>query len=298
MEYAFEGDQLADDRRRRPSVFTGALVEGLATGDADRDQDGWVSLNELYDYVFDKVQEQNPHQTPSRQVELEGELYLARSRRRRIRPAPLPLDLQAALADPNMFTRLGAVSELRSRLISDDLPVAAGAYQALADLARNDSRTVAEPAAIAVSEAAVRPEEAELHFGRIEQGSAPPHRVIRLLGPPIARACAPRASDDWIRLTEAAGGFDISVSTDDAGIRRGTLDLKGPTGAAVVAIDVEVFSAGRAAENRGRREAQRAAEVRARREAQQAAERAREEDQQPQSPDRVRVSSAGGSPSA
>src|SRR5215831_5035590 len=143
MEYAFEGDQLADDRRRRPSVFTSALVEGLATGDADRDEDGWVSLNELYDYVFDRVREENPHQTPSRHVELEGELYVARSRRRRIRPAPIPPDLQAAMTDQNMFTRLGAVSELRSRLVSDNLPVAVGAYQALADLARNDSRTVA-----------------------------------------------------------------------------------------------------------------------------------------------------------
>ena len=267
MEFAFEGDQLGDDQHRRPSVFTSALVEGLATGDADRDEDGWVSLNELYDYVFDKVREQNPHQTPSRQVELEGELYLARSRRRRVRPAPLPPDLQAALGDPNMYTRLGAVSELRSRLVSDDLPVAAGAYQALADLARNDSRTVAEPAAAAASEAAVHPEEAELHFGRVEQGSAPPHRIVRLLGPPIARACAPRASDDWIRLTETDGRFDISVSTDDAGIRRGTLDLKGPTGEAVIAVDVEVLSAERAAE-----------------EAQQAAERAAEDRPQQRPP--------------
>ena len=113
MEYAFEGDRLADDQHRRPSVFTSALVEGLATGDADRDEDGWVSLDELYDYVFDKVQEQNPHQTPSRHFELEGELYLARSRRRRIRPAPIPPDLQAAITDPNMYTRRGAVSELQ-----------------------------------------------------------------------------------------------------------------------------------------------------------------------------------------
>ena len=49
MEYAFEGERLADDRHQRPSVFTSALVEGLATGDADRDEDGWVSLDELYE---------------------------------------------------------------------------------------------------------------------------------------------------------------------------------------------------------------------------------------------------------
>lgn len=82
MEYAFEGEQLAEDRRRRPSVFTNALVEGLATGDADRNQDGWVSLNELYDYVFDKLSEVNPHQTPSRNFEIQGEMYLARNPRR------------------------------------------------------------------------------------------------------------------------------------------------------------------------------------------------------------------------
>ena len=145
MEYAFEGDQLADDQHRRPSVFTTALVEGLATGDADRDEDGWVSLDELYDYVFDKVREQNPHQTPSRHVELEGELYLARSRRQRIRAVPIPPDLQTALTDPNMYTRLGAVSELRSRLASDNLPAAAGAYEALAELARTDIQLRRQP---------------------------------------------------------------------------------------------------------------------------------------------------------
>jgi hypothetical protein len=241
IEYAFEGDQLADDRRRRPSVFTSALVEGLATGEADRDEDGWVSLNELYDYVFDKVREQNPNQTPSRQVELEGELYLARSRRRRIRPAAIPPDLQAAVTDPNMYTRLGAVSELQSRLASDNLPVAAGAYEALTDLARTDIRYVADPAAAVLSLAALHPEETELHFGERRQGSAPPHRTVRLLGPPIARACVPRASHDWIRVDEIAEGFDISVDTATAGVLRGTVDLKGPTGEVVIAIDVELL---------------------------------------------------------
>lgn len=240
MEYAFEGDQLADDQHRRPSVFTSALVEGLSTGDADRDEDGWVSLDELYDYVFDKVQEQNPHQTPSRHFELEGELYVARSRRRRIRPAPIPPDLEAAITDQNMFTRRGAVSELQSRLASEELPVAAGAYEALAELAHNDIRYVADPAAAALSQAAVRPEETELHFGERQQGSAPPHRLVRLLGPPVARVCAPCASHDWIGVNETTEGFDISVDTTRTGTLRGSVDLKGPTGTAVIAVDVEL----------------------------------------------------------
>jgi Caspase domain len=242
MEYAFEGNQLADDQHRRPSVFTSALVQGLATGDADRDEDGLVSLNELYDYVFDMVREQNPHQTPSRQVELEGELYLARSQRRRIRPVPLPPDLQAAITDQNMFTRLGAVHELRSRLASEDLPVAAGAYEALTEVARTDIQSVANPAADALSQVAVRPEEAEVHFGKRQQGSEAPHHLVRLLGFPIARACVPRASHDWIRVIKTTEGFDISVDTIGTGTLRGSVDLKGPTGTAVIAIDVELLS--------------------------------------------------------
>jgi hypothetical protein len=242
MEYAFEGDRLADDLHRRPSVFTGALVEGLATGDADRDEDGWISLNELYDYVFDKVLEQNPHQTPSRQVEMEGELYLARSQRRRIRPAPIPPDLQAAITDPNMYTRRGAVSELQTRLASADLPVAVGAYDALTGLARTDVQYVAEPAATALGQAAVRPEETELHFGRVERGSASPHRTVRLLGPPIARACVPRPSLGWIRVDETADGLNISIDTAGNGLLRGSIDLKGPAGEAAIAIDVDLVS--------------------------------------------------------
>jgi hypothetical protein len=140
-----------------------------------------------------------------------------------------------------MYTRLGAVSELLPRLASENLPVAAGAYEALADLARTDIRAVAEPAAAALSQAALHPEETELHFGEHRQGSTPPHRTVRLLGPPIARACTPRASDDWIRVNEVAEGFDISVDTASTGCLRGTLDLKGPTGEAVIAIDVELL---------------------------------------------------------
>ena len=241
MQYAFEGDRLADDQHGRPSVFTSALVEGLSTGDADRDQDGWVSLDELYNYVFNKVQEQNPHQTPSRHFELEGELYVARSRRRRIRPAPIPPDLEAAITNQNMFTRRGAVSELQSRLASEELHVAAGAYEALAELAHNDIRYVADPAAAALSQAAIRPEETELHFGERQQGSAPPHRLVRLLGPPIARVCAPCPSHDWIGVNETTEGFDISVDTTRTGTLRGSVDLKGPTGTAVIAVDVELL---------------------------------------------------------
>lgn len=242
MEYAFEGEQLADDHGPRPSVFTQALVDGLATGDADRDEDGWISLNELYDYVFDKVREQNPHQTPSRDVEMQGELYLARSRRKRIRAAPLPPDLEAARRDQNMYTRRGAVNELRSRLLGDNLPAAAGAWEALTELT-NDIEYVADEARAALREAAVQTAESELYFGRLVQGSPPPHRTVHLLGPPIARACRPDTSHAWTHVRETADGFDISVDTFQVAPLEGRLLIKGPTGKVTVAIHAEVLPA-------------------------------------------------------
>ena len=241
MEFAFEGNQLGDDQHRRPSVFTSALVKGLATGDADRDEDGWISLDDLYEYVFDKVREQNPHQTPSRQVDLEGELYLARSRRRRIRPLPLPPDLAAALANPNMYTRLGAVSELQARVASDNLPVAAGAYEALAELGRTDIRFIAEPAAAALQGATPCSEETQLDFGQVEQGSASPHHTVRLAGLPIARACVPHPSEDWIHADATADGIDIWADTSGTGSLDGTLDLKGPTGETTITIHIDLL---------------------------------------------------------
>jgi hypothetical protein len=241
MEYAFEGDRLADDHSRRPSVFTSALVEGLATGDADRDEDGWVSLNELYDYVFDRVREETPNQTPSRDIEMQGELYLARSRRRRIHPLPIPADLQAAMTDPNMFTRIGAVSELRTRLASDNLPAAVGAHNALAEIARTDIQYVAEAADAALREVAIQPEEHELHFGQVAEDSSPSPRTIHLLGPPLARTCAFQASDNWIRVQETSEGLDVSVDTSTAGRLHGDIALTGPTGEAVITVDVEVM---------------------------------------------------------
>ena len=240
IEYAFEGDQLADDHDPRPSVFTAALVEGLATGNADRDEDGWVSLNELYDYVFDRVREQNPHQTPSRDVEMQGELYLARSRRRRIRPLAAPPDLQAAMADSNMFTRLGAASELRSRLTGDNLAAAVGAYAALTEMASTDIRYVAEAAEAALREVAVQPDEQDLQFGQVRQDASPVHRTVRLLGPPIARACTFEPSDRWIRIEETPDGLDVSVDTSRTGDMHGHITVKGPTGEAVIPVHVDV----------------------------------------------------------
>jgi hypothetical protein len=83
-EYAFEPrtDGRVSERvltRAAPSVFTDAVVAGLRSGHADRDGDGWVTVQELYDYVHDCVRERAPHQTPQIHGRIEGRFAIARN---------------------------------------------------------------------------------------------------------------------------------------------------------------------------------------------------------------------------
>ncbi|MEI2579143.1 caspase, EACC1-associated type [Scytonema sp. PRP1] len=57
-QYSFE-QQGADI-----STYTRYIVEGLETGAADRDQDGWISVDELHEYAKQKVQEVAPAMKP------------------------------------------------------------------------------------------------------------------------------------------------------------------------------------------------------------------------------------------
>ena len=107
-EYAFEDGGLTR-AEGRPSVFTSALVTGLATGDADLDGDGEISIDELYDYTFRQVRRRTPDQTPTRSsLEVEGSLIIARS----VRPAKLPDAVLDDVASDRQSLRLDGVGAL------------------------------------------------------------------------------------------------------------------------------------------------------------------------------------------
>ena len=153
MEYSFEGDQLAG--QGKPSVFTSALVEGLATGEADRDRDGFVSVDELYDFAFDRVRNVTPSQTPGKWVfDVQGDFYIARSNRPP-EPADVLADLRGAVSSPFTNVRLGAVEELAALLDDEDSDRAAAARTALEDMAEHDTQRVVRGSA----ERACRPVE-------------------------------------------------------------------------------------------------------------------------------------------
>jgi hypothetical protein len=69
------------------SLFTQALVEGIRTGNADKDQDGMVTLDELYEYVRDQVREARRDQSPEVSLyNVQGNFVIAMNPRRRRRP--------------------------------------------------------------------------------------------------------------------------------------------------------------------------------------------------------------------
>ncbi|MFK4869453.1 caspase family protein [Streptomyces sp. CSMPJR101] len=246
MEYAVEGGDLTEDTAPRPSVFTGAVVQGLDTGEADLDADGEISLDDLYDYVYDRVRGQNPHQTPGKTVEMQGELHLAHSRRRRgveIAPEPIPASWRTALHSKNHFTRLGAVAELRYRLQSETLPVAEGARQALLDVAHNDMRQVADTASAHLREIRLQPSTGRLDFGRLLRDAPVPHKTLTLGGLPLARAFVAQPTEPWLRLTETDDGLDITVDPAAEGRLSADILLKGVADETVVHVEAELAAA-------------------------------------------------------
>ena len=71
-------------------MFTTAVVKGLETGEADRDQDHRISVEELYDYVREQVREVTPDQSPNMPATSRGAVRRAQLQRRPVPAAELP----------------------------------------------------------------------------------------------------------------------------------------------------------------------------------------------------------------
>jgi WD40 repeat protein/tetratricopeptide (TPR) repeat protein len=77
-QYAWEGEQVIGEAEN--SVFTHYLIQGLQTGKADADGDGVITVDELYDYVYQQIVTQTPKQTPGKWTYKEqGEIVIARA---------------------------------------------------------------------------------------------------------------------------------------------------------------------------------------------------------------------------
>jgi WD40 repeat protein len=146
-EYSFEGQALPG-AAAAGSVFTAGLVEGLRTGAADADGDGYVSVEEAYRYAHGYVRSSGASQTPQRWLSGgEGMIVLARNPAGvAVTPAPLPEALAAGLDSPYPAVRIGAVNALGEWLTCDDPARALIAEQKLRQIADTDAPAVAATA--------------------------------------------------------------------------------------------------------------------------------------------------------
>lgn len=152
LEYAFEETDPSGINELGPaapgSLFTRSLVEGLQSGEADIDEDGRITVDDLYDYVCRRVRERSVHQTPGMAGDVRGQIVIARSHRNE----PLPPELATAVESSLAGIREGAVAELAT-LAAGSGGIAASARGALERLAADDSRRVSAAALAALGRA-------------------------------------------------------------------------------------------------------------------------------------------------
>ena len=163
-QLAWEGQRIMGQVQK--SVFTEHLIEGLRSGEADHDRDGWIGLDELYKYVYNRMVKTLRHQnqTPEMNVfNMKGNIILARNPRPK--PIELPAELQSLIGHPYADVRLAAVGKLKELFGGSQYGMALAARKALEKLAADDSRMVSEAAArtlgIIPSEKSAPPEVSE-----------------------------------------------------------------------------------------------------------------------------------------
>jgi uncharacterized caspase-like protein len=231
MQYAFEGGELAS-LEQQPSVFTGAVVGALSSGEADRDGDGWVGVGELFNYVSDQVRRVAPEQTPQMWTfGQQGDILVARSRVRRVTATPLSDEIVKGMTSELTPLRFGVADLLRERVTSSDLGVALAGWQALRAMREDDSRKVADLATQACAEASLVLEPPEVS---IAPGGTVP---VAMAGPPLARAVTARTDAPWLTVEYDDEGLVLSASAEASG--DAVVVVAGPMGEVALPVRVD-----------------------------------------------------------
>jgi len=134
-QFAWEGDKVIGETQN--SLFTHFLIKGLEGG-ADTDGDGKITVDDLYDYAYERIVSITPRQTPGKwSYKQQGEIILS-TNIKEIRPQPLPAELTSAIESSLTFVREGAVKQLEELLKGKNLGLAQSAREALEKIASKD----------------------------------------------------------------------------------------------------------------------------------------------------------------
>lgn len=137
-QFAWEGDKVIGSDTSN-SLFTHFLVKGLE-GEADRDGDGKITVDELYDYAYERIVDQTSKQTPGKwSYKQQGDIVLRENLKPRdVKPAPLPSGVLDLLSHPNPGVRGMGIQDLIKLLSGQHLGLARGAEEKLREIAIND----------------------------------------------------------------------------------------------------------------------------------------------------------------
>jgi Caspase domain len=153
-QYAWDGDQVIGGSDLPTSVFTRHLIEGLRTGAADEDDDGRISLDELYAYIYQQVLSETRRQTPGKWAyKQQGNLIIARNPHPGRKKASIPEHSLKALESDSPSVRERAVRELERHLHGPQVGLAKAAEETLQEIStEDDSRKIRQMAAMVLAD--------------------------------------------------------------------------------------------------------------------------------------------------
>jgi trehalose synthase len=141
-----------------PSAFARAFLEGISSGDADRDNNGLITVREAYDHAHRVLGESNGRtenqQEPHMLMRFSGDLALARAP---VRPGALPRDIAVLIRNGLASARLTAIRELKPLLESSQDAMSVAARSALAGLRSDPDELVAIEASRLLSRSERKP---------------------------------------------------------------------------------------------------------------------------------------------
>ncbi len=203
-------DQLAWDAGTTGSIFTRHIVEGLLSGNADRDEDGIVTVNELYEYVYKKVTTEQPRQRPGKWSYREDGPSFVLARSPKTRQVELPQWLAHELRSEVASTRAHAVQGLVDTLKGRDRPLRELAVAQLRMLAERDDSSKVRNLALAALEPGgatpIAPPPGVITPPQVMTPPPPPAPVTAPEPPPV-RITQPPPPPPQAQLTETVQPF-------------------------------------------------------------------------------------------
>ena len=144
LEYAYEKGSPTGEVK---SLFSSRLIEGIEGGYADLDGDGFISLDELYGYVEERIRQEDPSQKPQKLGQVHGQLWIGRTVPR---PDAIPRKVLDLLNHNYPTVRLAGIDELERLLIVAKDVLYPAASQALTKLLSDGDEAVQRVAASAL----------------------------------------------------------------------------------------------------------------------------------------------------